>query len=199
MRYPITYSLFLVDIRRVWIKNRGQLIRCLTIEVAYPLHSVGMMYLLHVLLCLVGRIEPLWIVEPVMRGHVGGPGVFETTMIENHVHHNFQAFSVSIADELSVLLVGAEAWVDAIIVGGGISVVCALPADVVGRVVLEHWCEPQCCNAQLGEIVEVLSDTFEVAAMAQRRLRAVLDIGIHPIDMCRMVCRLCKTVGHEHV
>ena len=106
---------------------------------------------------------------------------------------------MGLIDELAILLVGAEARINAIVVGGGVAVVGGVFPLGVGRVVLQHGREPQGGDAELGEVVEVLSDAFEVAAVAQRRLGAVFAIGVHPLDLRGMVFTLCEAVGHQQI
>ena len=106
---------------------------------------------------------------------------------------------MSLGDESAILLIGAEARIHTIVVGGGIAMVGAVAVVGVGRVVLQHWRKPQGSNAELVEVVEMLADAFEVATMAQRRLRAVLAIGVHAFNLCGVVGTLCKAVGHEHI
>ena len=49
-------------------------------------------------------------------------------VVENHVHHHLQALAVSLVDETAIIVVGAEAWVNLVVIGGSIA--------VVGRVVV---------------------------------------------------------------
>ena len=125
--------------------------------------------------------------------------MLEATVVEDHIHHHLQSFLVSLGHESAILLVGAETRIHTIVVGGGIAVVGAVAVVGVGRVVLQHWRKPQGSNAELVEVVEVLADALEVTTMAQRRLRAILAIGVHAFNLCGVVGTLCKAVGHEHI
>ena len=119
-------------------------------------------------------------------------------MVENHVHHDFQSLFVGFVTQAAIFLVAAETGVNLVVVGGGITVVGALCA-VVGRIVFKHGGEPQGGDTQLFEIVEVLAYAFEVAAMSQTRLRAVVLVGIHPLDLVVVGAPGGKAVGHEHI
>ena len=72
-----------------------------------------------------------------------------------------------VGDERAILLVGAEARVYAVVVGGSVAVVGAEAVVGVGRVVFQDRREPQGGDAELIEVVEVLADALEVAAVAQ--------------------------------
>ena len=69
--------------------------------------------------------------------------------------------------EAPVIGIGAEARVYAIVVGGGIAVIGGEAAVVVGGVVFEDGSESKRRDAEFTEIVEVLTDAFQVAAVAQ--------------------------------
>ena len=98
-------------------------------------------------------------------------------MVENHVHHHLQSLAVRLINKAAVFVVGAETWVNAVIVGGGIAVIGAL-CLLVGGVVLQHGRKPQGCNAQLVEVIQVLANAFQVAPVAQAGLRAVHAIRV---------------------
>ena len=98
----------------------------------------------------------------------------------------------------AVLVVGAEARVYAVIVRGGVAVVCAR-AVAVGRVVLKHGGEPQRRNAKLLEVVEVAAYALQVASVAQAGLRAVCLVCVQALDVVVLRVAVGKTVGHEHV
>ena len=106
---------------------------------------------------------------------------------------------MSLVAEAAVVFVGAEAGIYLIVVGGGIAVVGGEAVFLIRRVVLQHGREPEGCHAEFLEVVEVLDDAVEVAAVAQAGFRAVFDVGAHAFDLLGMVGTLCKTVGHEHV
>ena len=119
-------------------------------------------------------------------------------VVEDHVHDNFQSFRVSVVDEAAVVGVGAEARVNAVVVGGGIAVVGRHPV-LFAHVVFEDRGEPEGCHAQLVEIVEMLTHAFQVAAMTQRGLRAVDGIRHAGLLFAVVGTPLREAVGHEHI
>ena len=119
-------------------------------------------------------------------------------MVENHVHHQLDSSGVAVVGQLAVFVVGAETGVNAVVVGGGVAMIGAVAA-AVGRVVLQHGSEPQGCDAQLGKVVEVLAQTFDVASVAQARLFAVDGVVGHAGLLVVFGFAVGETVGHEHV
>ena len=103
-------------------------------------------------------------------------------MVENHVHHNLQSFLVCLVNQATVFLVGAEARIHTVVVGTGITMIGG-ETVVVGRVVLQDGRKPQGGNTQLVEVIEVLADAFQVAAMAQAGLAAVVHIRVQAFDL----------------
>ena len=101
--------------------------------------------------------------------------------------------------QLAVVLVGAEARVNAVIVGRGIAVIGAGAVLAVGRVVLQHGREPKGRHAQLGEVVQMVPDALQVTAVAQAGLRAVFHVGVHALHLRLVVLALGEAVGHQHV
>ena len=122
----------------------------------------------------------------------------ETAVVEYHVHHHFEPFAVGFVGQPAVFLVGAEARVNLVVVRCGIPVVGAVAA-VVGAVVFEHRRKPQRGYSELLEVVEVLAYAFQVAAVAQAGLRAVVLVGHHAFNLVVVSLARCKPVGHKHV
>ena len=167
---PSVNGLLHVHLAGVWVEHRCQLIAGLQVFVVHLSRTVYSLRFLVV--CLILRTQPFRIVEPVGRRHVHHPGMLESAVVENHVHHHLQSLFMSVGNEPAVVFVGSEPWVHLIVVCRGISVVCALFA-VVGRVVLKHRSEPQCRYSQLVEIVQMLANALQVAAMTEARFVAV--------------------------
>ena len=119
-------------------------------------------------------------------------------VVEDHIHHDLQTFGMRLVGEFPVFLVGAETWVHAVVVGSGIAMISAV-AVLVGRVVLQDRSEPESSHAEVCEIVEMLSDALEVAAVSQTGLTAVVDIVLHPFDLVVVEAPIGKAVGHEHI
>ena len=67
--------------------------------------------------------------------------MLEAAVVEDHVHDYLDAFLVCLVAEPAVFVVGAEAWVYAVVVCCGVAMVRALCA-VVGGVVLQDGREP---------------------------------------------------------
>ena len=124
--------------------------------------------------------------------------MFESAVVEDHVHHYLQAFGVRLVTQAAVLFVGAEAWVYTVIVGRSVAMIRAL-AVIVGRVVLENGRKPQGRNAQFGEVVEVLTYAFKVATVAKTWLRTVGLVCVKALDVVVFRVAVSKTVGHKHV
>ena len=101
--------------------------------------------------------------------------------------------------ETLVVLVRSESWIYAIVVRCRIAVIGREAVVRVRRVVLHHRCKPERRHTQLLEVVHVLTDTVQVAAMTEARLRAVLHVVAHPLDLLGVVCALGKAVGHQHI
>ena len=137
-------------------------------------------------------------VKPVVGGHVGHPGVLETAVVENHVHHHLESFAMRLVDELPVFVVGAESGIHSVVVGGSIAVIGVVPG-AWWRVVLEHWGEPQRRHAQVGEVVKMLSDALQVAAVAVTGHLAVAQLAAHPLHLVVGGVAVGKAVGHEHI
>ena len=195
---PSVDRLVQVDLRGIGIEHGRELITGLEIErvfsgLAFGQARAGVAARRLVFLC-----QPLGGVEPVVRGKVAEPGMLESAVVEDHVHHDLESFGVGIGDELAILLVGAEARVDAVVVGRGVAVIGGVAA-VVGRVVLEYGGEPQGGHAQVGEVVEMLAYAFEVAAVTQTGLGAVDGVGIEPLDGAAVGMSAGEAVGHEHI
>ena len=143
--------------------------------------------------------KPLGKVQPVLARQVGHPGMFKAAMVENHVHHHLQPFLMCLVNQFPIVGIGTETRIHPIVVCGGIAVIGREAVLVVGRIVFQHGCEPQGRHAQLLEIVQVLSDAFQIPAMTQGGLCAVFLVGVHALHLRVVVVALCKAVGHEHI
>ena len=100
------------------------------------------------LLVVVGLHVVVEVVKPVVAGHVLHPGVVAAAVVEDHVHHHLHAFLVGLVDQSLVILVGAEAWVYAVVVCRGIAMVGA-----AFHVVLQHGVQPDGRHAQIFDVV----------------------------------------------
>ena len=165
---PAVDGLMQVHLRGIGVEYRRELVAGLQVGTLGRLRAVGIGGEAgHRVAAALLLAEPLGGVQPVLRGHVADPRVFESAMVEDHVHHHFQSVLMCVGDERAILLIGAEARVYAVVVGGGVAVVGAEAVVGVGRVVFQDRREPQGGDAELIEVVEVLADALEVAAVAQ--------------------------------
>ena len=126
---PSLHRLTLVHLAGIRVAHRCQLIASL--QEAGTARIAGATRLL----------EPVFQVEPVVAGHIGHPRMLEAAMVEDHVHHNLQSLLMGLVGQTAILFVGAEARIDAIVVGRGIAVIGG-ELKLVGRVVLEDGREP---------------------------------------------------------
>ncbi len=124
--------------------------------------------------------------------------MLKSTVVEDHVHYHFQPLGVCLIYQTAILIVSAKSWVHTIVVGCGIAMI-GIVVHAHRRVVLEHWCEPQCRHTQLGEVVQVLTDALQVATVAHAGMRAVAPVAAHALDHIVARVAIGKAVGHEHV
>ena len=125
--------------------------------------------------------------------------MLKTTVIENHVHHNLQSLGMSLIAKTLIVLVRTETRINFIIIGGGIAVVGGETVFAIGRVVLQNRGEPKSSDTKFIEVVEMLTDTIQVATMTERWFRAIFYVGVHAFNLLGVVSTLRKSVGHEHV
>ena len=97
-------------------------------------------------------------------------------------------------DEVLELLVRAEAAVNLVVIRDGVAVV-----RTAGHVVLLRGVEPDGGHAQVGDVVQVLFDALQVAAVAGILLGAV-HLGLqHPLDHVVRRVTVGEAVGHDEV
>ena len=70
---------------------------------------------------------------------------------------------------------------------------------LVGPVVLKNGSEPKSRDAKLLEIVEMLAYALKVAAMSERRLRAIAQLVAHAFHHVVFRIAVGETVGHEQI
>ena len=151
---PTVHGLAQVNLRSVGILDRRQLVARL-LETGSCRITRSLRFL-----------QPVGQVEPVLRRHVLRPGMLETRVIENHVHHHLQSLRMSLIAESAIVLVRAESWVNTIVVRRGIAVIGGVAAFVVRRVVLQHGCQPQRRHAQFVEIIQMFANAVQVATVS---------------------------------
>lgn len=107
-------------------------------------------------------------VEPIVRWSVQEPDMLVSAMVEYHIHDDFHTPVMAFGYQIPVIHVCPEPRIDPIIIGCCISMI--RPA---GHIVFENRIQPNGRYAQVFDIVQVLSDTFQVPSMP--------GIGIVPI------------------
>ena len=81
-------------------------------------------------------------------------------VVENHVHYDFDAACMGFFNQLLVFFVGTEARVYLVVVCGGIAVI-----GTAGHVVFQYRSKPEGCDAEVGEVVQVLFDAGKDAGI----------------------------------
>ena len=195
---PSIHCFVQIHLAGVWVDHWRQFITGLEIFVVHLSHTIHGAYVLLMLRSLIFWIEPFRCVEPVFRWHISHPRMEISAVVEYHVHHNLQSFAVGFICQTTVVSVGAEAWIYAIVVRSGIAMI-ATALSVAGTVIFQNRCKPQCCDTQFGEIVEVLTDAFQVTTVAQTGCLTVDGLIAHGLVGIVVGVSICKTVGHQHV
>ncbi len=101
---------------------------------------------------------------------------------------------MSVAYQLTVLLVGAEPGIHAVVIGGGVSVV-----RTALHVVLQHRVEPDGGYAQVGKVIQTVGNTFQVAAVAGIGVVAVHLVGHPHSNLVVIGIAVGKPVRHDQV
>ena len=165
---PTLGCLLEVDLRGIWIHDRGEFVAGLQIFALCGFRTIGIGgEACHGVTATGIFIQPLRSVQPVFGGHILCPGMLKTAMVENHVHDNLQSFRMSLVAETLVVIVRAETGIHLIIIGGGIAVIGGETVLCVGRVILEYRCKPEGSYAELLEVIEVFADAIKVTTMAE--------------------------------
>ncbi len=81
-------------------------------------------------------------------------------MVVYMVEDNFEAPPMSLIDEIFVLVVGTESWINAVQIRGSISVVAG------GAAVFKNRVDPNGRDPQVLQIVQSRSDTFQIPAVS---------------------------------
>ena len=197
---PSFDSLLHVDLRGVGVHHWGELIARLQVLALGRLRAVAVGgETRHRVASALLFVEPLGLVQPVLRGHVLRPGVLKAAVVEDHVHHYLQAFLMGLVAKQFVFLVRAKARIHLIIIGGGIAVVGRETIFRVRRVVLQHRGEPKGRHTQFLEVVQMFADAVQVTTMSKRWFCAIFHVMTHALDLRGVVRSLCKTVWHQHV
>ena len=116
----------------------------------------------------VGGREGPAVVDPVLFRQVAHPPMGGADVVEHHVHDQADPARPRLARQRTVVVVAAEARVDAIQVADRVAVV-----GVRRLVVLQQGRGPQLGETHAGDVVQVPTDAGDVAAVAAVRVRAV--------------------------
>ena len=82
------------------------------------------------------------------------PWMVKRGVIENCIQHNLHISLMQIVHQLSKFLIGAKVWVN-------IEVVCGVVLVITGG--CKDWVQIERCDTQRLEVVELVTDTFEIA------------------------------------
>ena len=134
------------------------------------------------------------VVEPVLARDIFHPGVVAAAVVEDHVHDDLHAPPVGIVDEVDIFLVGAEAGVDAVIVGCRVAVI-----RTAFHIVFQDGVEPDRRDAQVLDIIHVLFDAGQVAPVAGVGVIAIHLIGLPQGDLVVVGVAVGETVRHDQV
>ena len=140
-------------------------------------------------LVVAGADEGVVEIEPVAGRQVAHPPVAAAAVVEDHVHDDLHAAGVGLVNEVDVLLHGAEARIDVIVVRDGVAVVGA-------GVVLLDRVEPDGRHAQVVDVVEMVHDTLDVTAVTAAGAAAV---GAGAFDGVVVRVAICETVRGDEV
>ena len=122
------------------------------------------------------------------------PGVVAAAVVEDHVHDDLHAPPVGIVDEVDIFLVGAEARVHPVIVGGRVAVI-----GTAFHIVLQDGVEPDRRDAQVLDIIHVLFDAGQVAPVAGVGVVAVYLISLPQGDLVVVGVAVGEAVRHDQV
>ena len=100
-----------------------------------------------------------------------------------------------LGNHVAIVVVGAEARVDFVVVGSGITVIRA-----AGHIVFEHRSEPNCSNSEGVDISEMLCNTLDITAMTSV---GILAVGFHRMVEGSVIVvgsvAVGKSVGHKEI
>ena len=130
---------------------------------------------------------------PVVEGEVLHPPVGSAAVVGHEVSDNLDAEGMATADILAIEVVGAVAGVDVVVVGAGVTVETgvALVVECEGRT-------PDGSDTEVAEIVEMVDDALDVAAMTAE---GILTVGALDGGGGGIVCGVAvgEAVGHDEI
>lgn len=119
--------------------------------------------------------------------------MLRATVVDNHIHDDADAFGAGQISQLAVFLIGAEAGVHLVEIGGRIAVV-----GVLVHVIFQQWVEPDGGEAQIGDVIQVVDDAFDIASVTAARLLAV-GLFFHALYVIIGGVAIGETVGRDEV
>src|SRR5262249_34559254 len=97
--------------------------------------------------------------KPIWKRRLYDPGMTWTNVIGNGVEEDFHSPLVRGGDEFFVIVERAQMRIDSEEVNGAVAVV------IIGRAVFHDWREPESCDAEILEIVEMIANATKIAAV----------------------------------
>ena len=114
-------------------------------------------------------------------------------MVENHIHYQLDAVFVQAVGESLVFGVGAVTGVHLVKIRNRVAVV-----RVGGHIVFEQRIDPHACNAEVFQVVNVVADALDVAAVSSVGV-GIVGLFQHSRHIVVVGVAVGKTVGHKHI
>ena len=114
-------------------------------------------------------------------------------MVRNDVHDYLEVLLMSLLYICPEEVVVAEACIDMVIIGAGITVIGGHR-----KVVFDKRCTPDRGGTEVADIIEIVDDTLDVSAMASERLAAVCLVRHSFHRVVRRVA-VCEAVRHDKI
>ena len=133
------------------------------------------------------------LVYPVAERQVPHPPMLCTAVICHDVHYHLEALFVSSIHHLAIHLVVSETRVDMIIVRAGIAVI-----RLMLLVVFEERCRPEDRSSQVGNVIQIVYDAPDVAAVPAEEFVFVSRLESARIAVVKRVS-ISETVRHNQI
>ena len=112
------------------------------------------------------------VVKPILAGNVFHPYVIAAAVIKNHIHHHTHTLCMRLVNQAHIILVSTETRIHTVIIRCGITVI-----RTTLHIVFENRIQPDGSHPQILNIVQMLFDTGQVAAMTCTRIVTVGFVG----------------------
>ena len=133
------------------------------------------------------------LVHPVVHRGIIHPPVMQPAVIDDHVHDQPDALFASDPGQFPQVFIAALARVHPVEIRGGIAVV----GEFRHRV-LKHGIQPDCGEAESGDVVEPIDDAPEIAAVAPPWQAPVQDVS-HAFDLVVFGIAVGESVRRDQV